>query len=602
MPQITYIDTAAPHRERRAAPAGVPRAAAFWKSLARRVLRLRVVLLALMAGYRFAGLGFSEMQQWDESIYALRAQVILTFGALWDQSAFMLGGAYYSAHPPLYVWISTAFLLMFGEQLWVYRMTSALAAALLVPLMYRLSRMALPTLPSLAVTGLFAFAPLPAVFSRLGQLDLLLTLGMTAALYYAIRAVDAGRRGDALRAGCALGLALCTKLLFALGVPAAVALAALFLRDERRGRALHTAALMTAVSLPFWLPWAWSFAAAHGNGPGYLFSSSLPLGATFAGAEGTAKDTGSLYYLNQLIVNLSLLFPFALLSLWRTLTEPRRTIWIVSTLAVLVTLAALWVMRSSFEAYLIPILPLLFLHAVRGVALLRRAERGPMLATALVGALCLAWSLWHPLRAGVKDLLRGIGGAPMPEGTVAAALALLAAAFAALVGVWWLYRRGRLRGLLSLPLTASVLLALATATCVRIWWVLPAAMDDGAAEAAAAVRSSNAARIFLIGNGDNPQLTFYLRGADIGWSERERLRYDRLEPRVVGAGGVRDRIDAALRRGPVAVLIERDEIAQGAYGGAREILPAAVPPRARHGRYTVAWDRRVRPGNAGEAP
>ncbi len=596
MPRITYIDTDAPHRERKSAPAGPPGARAFWKSLARRLLRHRTALLLVLAAYRFAGLGFGEMQQWDESIYALRAQVILQFGAVWDQSAFMLGGAYYSAHPPLYVWCSTAFLLIFGEQLWVYRLTSAVAAALLVPLIYRLSRMALPTLPSLAVTGLFTFAPLPAVFSRLGQLDMLLTLGMTAALYFAVRALRGGRSVDTLLAGCALGMALLTKLFFALSVPAAVALSAAFLPQPQRSRALRTAVLMTAISLPFWLPWAWSFAAAHGNGIGFLFSSALPLGATFAGIEGTAKDTGSMYYLNQLVVNLSLLFPFALLSMWRSLFPPRRALWIAATCVILVTLAALLLMRSSFEVYLIPILPLLFLHAVRGVALLRRAERGPMLAIALAGALCLAWSLLHPLRAAVKDLLRGIGGAPLPGGTVGAAIALLLCALAALAGVWLLYRRGRLRGVLSLPLTASMLLVLAIATCARIWIFVPAASDDGAEEAAAAVRSSDAARVFLIGNGDNPQLTFYLRGADIGWVERERLRYDRLEPRVVGVDGIRARIAAAQRRGSAAVLIERDEIDQGAYRAVRDILPPSVPPRARHGRYTVAWDRRVRPG------
>ena len=222
MPRITYIDADAPHRERKSAPAGPSGARAFWKSLARCLLRHRAALLLVLAAYRFAGLGYSEMQQWDESIYALRAQVILQFGAVWDQSAFMLGGAYYSAHPPLYVWCSTAFLLIFGEQLWVYRLTSAVAAALLVPLIYRLSRMALPTLPSLAVTGLFAFAPLPAVFSRLGQLDLLLTLGMMAALYFAVRALRGGRSADTLLAGCALGMALLTKLFFALSVPAEI--------------------------------------------------------------------------------------------------------------------------------------------------------------------------------------------------------------------------------------------------------------------------------------------------------------------------------------------------------------------------------------------
>ncbi|MFA6235518.1 MAG: glycosyltransferase family 39 protein, partial [Bacteroidota bacterium] len=354
MPQITYIDTEAPHRERHSRSTTPSRTAGRWKSTTRWIVRHRLAILGVLALYRFAGLGSGEMQQWDEGIYALRAQVILHFGALWDQSAFMLNGTYYSAHPPLYVWLSTTFLLLFGDHLWVYRLTSALAAALLVPLLYRLSRMLQSPVKSLVVAGLFAVTPLPVLYSRLGQLDLLLTLCMTAALYFAFRAVRDGKSTDIVLAGGTLGAALMTKLLFALSIPAAVLLSAVVLEGTQRIRAVRTALLMTLISFPLWVPWAWSFAAAHGDGAGFLFSTSLPLGATFAGLEGSAKETGSFYYLNQLIVHLSVLFPFALLSMWRSFFRPVRTGWIGTTLMIVLTLAALLMMRSMFEIYLIP--------------------------------------------------------------------------------------------------------------------------------------------------------------------------------------------------------------------------------------------------------
>lgn len=592
MPQITYIDTGPAHREHTPRERDAFRAKRFWRSVARRLVAHRLAVLGVLALYRFAGLGTGEMQQWDEAIYALRAQTIISFGALWDQSAFMLSGAYYSAHPPLHVWISTSFLLLFGDDLWVYRLTSAAAAALLVPLVYWLSRLLQSPLRSVLTAGLFAVLPLPAVFSRLGQLDLLLTLCMTAALYFALRSLRGGRAADTLLAGLSLGAALMTKLLFAFSVPAAVALSALLLADQQRRRALRVSAAMVLISLPLWLPWAWSFAAAHGGGPGFLFSPALPLGATFAGLEGSAKDTGALYYLNQLGVNLSALFPFAVYSLWRSLRRGAGAGWTLTAATILLTLAALWVMRSSFEVYLIPILPLLLLHAVRGVALLRRTERRTLLACALAAALCLPWSLFQSWREAVKQLLRALAGAPLRGETIAEALLLAAAVAASVAGVWMLYRRNRLRALFSLPITGTALLVLAVSTVVRLGFTSPSAPVDGAQRATAAVRASNATRIFLIGNGDNPQLTFYFHGADIGWSEKERLRFERLEPRALGVAGIRARIAARMRKGPVAVLIERDEIAQGAYEHAQDVLPAGMTLRLESGRYLVA-------GNAG---
>jgi 4-amino-4-deoxy-L-arabinose transferase-like glycosyltransferase len=588
MPQITYIDTGSSHRDPTSRQRDTFRAKRFWRSVARRLVAHRLAVLAVLALYRFVGLGTGEMQQWDEAIYALRAQTILSFGTLWDQSAFMLSGTYYSAHPPLYVWLSTAFLLLFGDDLWVYRLTSAMAAALLVPLVYRLSRMLQSRLRSVVTAGLFAVLSLPAIYSRLGQLDLLLTLGMTAALYFALRSLRDRRAADTLLAGISLGAALMTKLLFAFSVPAAVALSALLLADAQRRRALRVAVVMVLISIPLWLPWAWTFAATHGGGAGFLFSSSLPLGATFAGLEGSAKDTGALYYLNQLVVNLSALFPFAVYSIWHALRRAAGAGWTLTAATILLTLAALWVMRSSFEVYLIPILPLLLLHAVRGVDLLRRAERRTMLSYALAAALCLPWSLFHSWREAVKQLLRSFSGAA-PSGTAVIETLLLAACVAvAIVAVWMLYRRNRLRALFSLPITGTALLVLAASTVVRLGFTVPSAPVDGAQRAAAAVRGSNATRIFLIGNGDNPQLTFYFHGADIGWSEKERLRFERLEPRALGVAGIRSRLAARMRKGPMAVLIERDEIAQGAYERARDLLPAGVTIRLRSGRYQVA--------------
>lgn len=593
MARITYIDTSSPRSRQRGTARPPAHSGLWWRHLVGWLLRRRMVILIFMALYRFIGLGSGEMQQWDEAIYALRSQVILQFGAVWDQSSAMLSGMYYAAHPPLYVWLSTSMLLLFGDELWVYRLPSAIAGALLVPLLYHLSRLTQSTIRSMAVTGLFAFAPLPALYSRLGQLDLLLTAGMMAALLFALLAIRSGRWLDIVIAGAALGCALMTKLFFALAIPAGVGAAALLLSGEARKRAFLIAIAMTLISLPLWVPWAWSFAVTHGDGPAFLFSRALPFGATFAGLEGGAKDTGSWYYLNQLIVHLSILFPFAAVSLVETFRAPRRAEWVMTAMVVFLLLAALWSMQSSFEVYLIPVLPLLFLHAVRGVGIVRRSSRVTMLIVTVTAALSLTWSISHDWRVAVKDTVRVLYGIQADVDLLS--LLLLTVMFVVTVAiVVWLWRRQQLHQLFSFPVIGGTVVVFALVTCIRLWVLVPVEFNDGALQATTVLRSSNASRIFLVGGGDNPQLTFYLNGADIGWVEEEKLRYQRLDPRTMGVDGIRARIAAQQRHGAVAVLIERDEIALGIYDRVRDVLPPSFPVLLRSGRYAVAGNDGLR--------
>jgi 4-amino-4-deoxy-L-arabinose transferase-like glycosyltransferase len=593
MPQITYIDTEAPQPREKAR---------FWRAALRQLVRFRVPLLALMALYRFVGLSFGEMQQWDEAIYALRVQTVLQFGDVLDQSPNMLSGLYYAVHPPLYVWCSTALVMLLGDATWVYRLTSALAAAALVPLVYHIARSSGTAGRALAVAGLFAFAPLPTFFSRQGQLDMLLALGMLGALYFAWKSVRSGRAGDTFLAGMALGAALLTKFAFALSVPAAVLLSAVLAPPFRRRRILRVAFLMTLLSLPLWLPWFAVMTARHGGGDLlWLFSPSLPLGATFHGMEGSAKDTGMLFYFNQLVIHVSLLLPFAVVGAWEVLRPtqrpslPHRGMLPLAAVFVLLHMAALLFMRSSFTVYLIPAVPLLFYLAAHGLALTRRAGRRPALAMTSAAMLCLAWSLFPAGRVAVKETLGALRRGTLPAEGGTALLALAGTAAAGLLIAWLLYRRGRLRPLLTQPLLYAAVAVLAVTTTLRIWTQHPRAYVDGAAEAVAALKALDADRVLLVGNGDNPQLTWYLRGADIGWVPGEERRYQRLEPHALGAEGIRDRAARIADTARVAMLIERDEITAGVYRAPRDVMPADFRVLHKTRRYVVVGEGDMRP-------
>ncbi|HOJ05459.1 MAG TPA: glycosyltransferase family 39 protein [Bacteroidota bacterium] len=580
MARITYIRTDSPRRIRIAAPRP-QRMDAFLRSHP-------LLLLLLLQLPRFLQLGFGEMQQWDESLYALRTQVILRFGALWDQSALMLSGSYYSAHPPLYVWSSLFWTLLFGEHVWVYRLTSALAGAALLPLVYRYARRVMPHGWAMLAAGFVAVQPLVALYARLGQLDLLLTLCMFAALHTAHHYVRLGARRDFWLFALALGAALMTKMLFALVLPAAVFIAAFLMTGESRRRALRLSLLGTATSLPLWLPWLWSFVATHGGGdPLYLFGGAVPLGATLAGAEGTAKDSGIFFYFNQLVVQLGVLTPFAAIGVMSALRERRSPALLLAAVYVALQFAALLVMRSSFEVYLIPLLPPLIILAVHGLRVLRRSSTQPLFVL-LTAVFCLLWSLSHSWRMAVKSLPRMlVGDAPVGEVLPPLFLLLLALLLGAGLTLWCV-RRVATRRLLG---TTVGFVFLAFAFAHQVWTlqvVHPREYVDGAERTAATIDSLKPRLLVLVGNGDNPQLSWYLKGLDIGW-KKDGTQCLRMQPRVSGSGNIQSTLSAMRLEGHVAVVVERDEIAQGVYRSHEDVVPDGYRIVRNTRRYTVAW-------------
>ncbi|PLX32427.1 MAG: hypothetical protein C0600_02650 [Ignavibacteria bacterium] len=498
-----------------------------WRGILRLLIRYRLPILIAMAFYRLIGLGFSEMQQGGESIVALRVQTILRFGELWDQSPHMLSGISNAMQPPLYAWFSASSVLMIGDMLWVYRLPSALAAAALAILLYRFARMSMSTVRALIVAGLFAFAPLPTFLSRQALPDLLFMCAITAAVYFSWHAMRGRSRGAMLLAGLSLGAALMTGGAFALTVPVSLAAAGLMMPPYLRRRAWGTAAAVTVVSIPLWLPWTWSMTAAHGGGDPFWILSAARSFHISAGIVETEQNAGLLTIAYRLLVLMLLLFPFALYFLWQALYERRHPLWTFVATFILCGLAAGWMTGAHSESTFLPLLPLLMYAGVHG------------------------WRLLRPTR-------------------------------------------GKLRMMLSLPTLLIYLALLSVFTMQQIWRVDPEAYDDGARRAAALLRVCDAERVLLVGNGDNPQLTWQLEGADIGWIATEELRYERLEPFALGVEAIRERAAGYADSLRVVMLVERDEIARGVYREAAEVLPPDFTLHLQTRRYIVAGSSSVR--------
>jgi hypothetical protein len=232
-------------------------------------------------------------------------------------------------------------------------------------------------------------------------------------------------------------------------------------------------------------------------------------------------------------------------------------------------------------------LPPLFLLSVEGF---RRARQLPLSMRASLTAaasICLVWSISHDWRVAVKAIA-GMGRSAPPDTATAmdAALLLLFLVLAVAMALRCV-RRYRADKVFS----SGMLWLLAGGFVVAALWTplftSQSDMVDGAKETADFVLAADAEYVALIGNGENPQLSWYLDGADIGWRGTDVI-YQRLEPRTLGIEAISARLRRMAETHRVLVIIELDEIAHGVFRQPRDVLPDTFVIVLGTVRYVVA--------------
>jgi 4-amino-4-deoxy-L-arabinose transferase-like glycosyltransferase len=230
------------------------------------------VAVLVLAFNRFLHLGYGDLKDWDECLYAWRAKLICELDVWRDQSDFAWDGFYSAAFPPLQVWFTAVMFKLLGYTEFAARTYSALCGAGSVIAIFVLGR----RMTRDRWTGLFAALFLGSiwyytVFSRRSQFDVPYTFFIIASIYGYVAYVDnlrfAGRRhltGNRrawlwlVFSGLALGLGLMTKIALALMAPIVVGGVSFYawLRGRHSfGRMVVEQLIINGVALIVILPW-----------------------------------------------------------------------------------------------------------------------------------------------------------------------------------------------------------------------------------------------------------------------------------------------------------------------------------------------------------
>lgn len=502
----------------------------------------------------------SDIQPWDEAMYAARVNSIHVNGDFFDQAKHSVGGFYSGSHPPLLIWLGYAVSAVFGFHPATLKLFMILVALTTVMVIWRIGRLAFDEKTALLASVVFSSGILFNVFSKRFQLDMLYLLFMTASFLFVLCMMKDKGIKYAFAGGLMFGLCLMSKILVGMFIPFVAALLYLF-GKKRGGVSLRQIFVLTATGLSIALPWHLYMYFAHGSSfTDYFFGFHLIERIT-AGVEMNQKGSGYFYYLNYFLS----IMPYGALMLFAFIRDARRFkdiegaklllwIWAIAGFAVIS------VSETKLESYLLLVLPAVSLIIADYLGKINDESQLTRLAITALLFLNFFWFATEALRPELKS---AFGRQPILANLLYAAGILVAAI---LTGVIMSKMKDLSRILKISVVTFFVVINLYYLFNIPLW-----ENRFRLSEGAKKVRAGGAEKIVYVGTNFryNPQFSYYFNGIDLGWS-RPEFAYEFMDTNA-GNEKVKARLEA--EKSSTIAILERDKINRADYPEASEVIP-----------------------------
>jgi 4-amino-4-deoxy-L-arabinose transferase-like glycosyltransferase len=361
-----------------------------------------VLSLTVLYGMR---LGFTEIQPWDEGLYAVRAQVISVFDLWADQTPLTIGGLYSSTPPPMVPWLGAFAIKALGMSAMSLRFIAILFSGVSFLLMFRLaSRMvAFPHAVIAAVS--LATSATWMTYGRQFMTDVPLMTFVLASFLFALRMHERHARPDVWKDEVGFAVTFAAALLTKMTVSFVPLLfVAPMLWERRREWNQFIRVLWPVIAgIAIASPWYAMMIDVHG----IAFWSALLVPHVVSTVESNSRSLGVLYYINQLVVSqpfviIGLLF-IPIVAIRRQLmnwTSPAAVLSFVWVTASLVVFGLAATKNPHYVVLLLPQAILVSVFALERLMVHAPRKLTAWLLVAIIGA--LVWSVAPAVRVWAK--------------------------------------------------------------------------------------------------------------------------------------------------------------------------------------------------------
>lgn len=298
----------------------------------------------------------TDIQPWDEGMYATRVLSISENGDFIDQSSHSVGKFYSGSHPPLLIWLGYFFSLIFGLNAVTLKLIPFIFSLLSILLLMLIGKNLFNPLSGVTAALIFTGNIIFNVFSKRFQFDIPYTFFILLSFYLFILYLDSKKQIYNILGGITFGLCLMVKILVGFYIPIIIFIYFILLRKKSEYNLVNLF-IFTAVGIIIALPWHIYMLLVHGNDFIDYFLKFHIFDRAFVGVEHNVKGSGYLYHINYLlsIIPFSILIFIALVKDFMRIKELSfkkifLIIWFLTGLTIIT------VFKTKLEVYILLIL------------------------------------------------------------------------------------------------------------------------------------------------------------------------------------------------------------------------------------------------------
>ncbi len=362
--------------------------------------RLYILVIAAVSIVYLTNLGPSEIQPWDEAIYATMAKSVVKYGAWLDQTEYSLGGLHSGAYPPLYVWLTAINIRLFGDTPLAIRLWSMIFGAATLFIVF--------FTPANRRVGFFSAVILSLVpyfyfYSRQGQFDVTVAFFVALSFFFWNKYSRTNRFVWLVHVGVSFGLSLMSKIMVGFFIPISFGLFFLIqvvFGEKKFKTFLYQFLVIFGVGAIIALPWHSYMIYKYGYDFIDYYLGFHIFERMFQGIDNKISPLGAFYYPNQYLVMMSAASILVFRNKFKIDDKDGKLLYLIAVLTPLVIYS---ISISKLQQYMIILFPQISLLAGFGVNRII-SEKKADIPTVIATAAIYIWAFSQTLRNDVKEM------------------------------------------------------------------------------------------------------------------------------------------------------------------------------------------------------
>lgn len=541
--------------------------------------KIILFVLILISLFKIPALITSDIQPWDEGLYAIRVLSIYHFGDFLDQSRHCIANLLSGTHPPMLIWLGYFNTLIFGLNEFALRLTPFLFSLLTVVYLIKLGKEIFSFEAGFFASLIFLGTYLFSLYSKRFQFDFPFTFFVLSSFYYFILFINKDNKKYLIFSAMLFGLSLMVKSLVGLYIPLIIFIYYLF-----AGRKLNLnfskILLFLSIGILIALPWHLYMLIRYGSDfsgfvLGYHIFSRLS-----EHHEGIKKKE-FYYYFNILLNNI----PIAIILIVFFLKDLKKGLKINHNIIFLwfwflTGIITITIFKTKLETYLIPFLAPFCLLLVFYILKDEEKKISEKILILFLVLLNFIWFFTQNSRNELKNYLFNLEGSALfiiPLSLIVLFLLLFP-----------LFRFISIRlnfKLFFISVIISFFIVMNIFYLIKIPVVENSFILSGIKKES--LKSGRMKILYISTNYKfNPQFSYYFDGVDLGWDSKYNYELINLEE---GTDKIRQKLDL-LNNNEYLIIVERDNINEGSYKDTKLFIPEKFKLIKKQSGYELYMD------------